>query len=446
MPANRRRLDPLENRTVNSSHPRPDGLRTGLVVPCYNEETRFPAAEFDRFLRTDTSTFFVLVNDGSTDGTLRVLTELAAVWPDRVRVIDQQPNQGKAQAVRTGMRSALGDPRFEFSGYFDADLATPLDAVPEFVEILDDHPPIDIVMGARVALLGRNIERQWLRHYAGRIFATAASVTLELPVYDTQCGAKVFRNGRGLEALFEDRFSSRWIFDVEIFARYLQSQQWRGADGLYELPLKQWIDVGESKVRPIDFVRALSEMAQLYRRYPLKRKYERWIRPLTALFVRYMIAGGLGTASHYALLLILVEFFDVAPSVAAGLGATLGAVVNYQLNYQFTFTSNAKHVTTFPKYVTVAAGGVVLSLLGVRAGVSVGLHYTVAQILCTGLVLVFGFVLNKLWTFREKPAAEPQVTDPAPTGDFSAIPAAPDDGRSPQAPREAAAAPPSRQA
>ena len=55
-----------------------------------------------------------------------------------------------------------------------------------------------------------------LGKYAGRIFATTVSVSLGLPIYDTQCGAKVFRQTPLLGRVLADPFESRWIFDVEL--------------------------------------------------------------------------------------------------------------------------------------------------------------------------------------------------------------------------------------
>ena len=246
------------------------GPRVWIVVPCYDEEQRLDTTSFEGYLRSRPDVGFIFVNDGSNDGTLRVLSGMAEQIPSRARVIDQQPNQGKAEAVRVGMLQAL-DGGALYAGYFDADLATPLDALDELIDTLDTMPRIDIVVGARVALLGREIERNALRHYSGRFFAAAASLVLALPIYDTQCGAKLFRSSPAIRELFGRPFGSRWIFDVEILARYLVGPG--SEDGIYELPLKRWVDKGHSHVRPSDFVRAVGEMVAILREYRIESRY-----------------------------------------------------------------------------------------------------------------------------------------------------------------------------
>jgi hypothetical protein len=157
-----------------------------------------------------------------------------------------------------------------YAGYWDADLATPLDEIPRFLSVLEDSPGFEVVFGARVQLLGRAIERSSTRHYAGRVFATLASLTLGIPVYDTQCGAKLFRNSSTTRALFAEPFCSNWVFDVEILARMLQGQTRGGprvSDVIHELPLRSWTDVAGSKVSALDFPKALAELWRIRSRY-----------------------------------------------------------------------------------------------------------------------------------------------------------------------------------
>ena len=101
-------------------------------MPCYNEEKRLDVAAFDRCLAETSELCFVMVNDGSRDGTLALLGELAARHPARVRVLDVQPNQGKAEAVRRGMVLAMDGNDSSYAGFWDADLATPLPAIETF--------------------------------------------------------------------------------------------------------------------------------------------------------------------------------------------------------------------------------------------------------------------------------------------------------------------------
>jgi dolichyl-phosphate beta-glucosyltransferase len=150
-------------------------------------------------------------------------------------------------------------------------LATPLDAIPRFVQLLEGRPELDLVMGSRVALLGRDIRRSALRHFTGRAFATAASVVLRLPVYDTQCGAKLFRVTPRFHELISRPFRARWIFDVEILARMVFETQPASnvfvRPMIYEYPLEQWRDVEGSRLKLLDFVVAGLDLAAIYWRY-----------------------------------------------------------------------------------------------------------------------------------------------------------------------------------
>ena len=192
--------------------------RLQLVIPCYNEASRLDTDTFVRFVTARNDVGLLFVDDGSTDTTSRVLADLAEKSAGRVDTLVLPRNRGKAHAVQRGMVAAI-EKQPELIGYWDADLATPLDAVDEFVDLLDRRPDVDIVIGSRVKLLGRRIDRHAFRHYAGRIFATAASLALRLDVYDTQCGAKVFRLNSQIRRVFATPFVSQWVFDIEILAR-----------------------------------------------------------------------------------------------------------------------------------------------------------------------------------------------------------------------------------
>lgn len=241
-----------------------------LVVPCYNEALRLNRAAFEEFFREHPQIHWIFVNDGSKDDTLSILQSISSRFPDQVQVIDQQPNAGKAEAVRNGLLKASNQARSPLIGFWDADLATPLSTIPAFIEVLDSRPSIQMVFGARVKLLGREVHRKAIRHYLGRIFATTVSMLLQLPIYDTQCGAKILRATPALNAVLVQPFISRWVFDVEILARLLRNSGFQTAsleNSIYELPLPFWKDVGGSKVKPGDFLKAFFDVYAIWWHY-----------------------------------------------------------------------------------------------------------------------------------------------------------------------------------
>jgi glycosyltransferase involved in cell wall biosynthesis len=237
-----------------------------IVVPCYNEAVRLQPQRYSDFLAQDSVVNFLFVNDGSRDGTLRVLESLRAKHPDRVSVLDKQPNGGKAEAVRSGLLTALDQSQIAITGYWDADLATPLEVIPQFLAKMASDPKLEMVFGSRVRLLGHDIRRKPLRHYLGRCFGTGVSIVLGLPIYDTQCGAKLLRVTPALRSILATRFQSRWIFDVEIIARFLafhKGDRLLASQVICEDPLPRWEDVGGSKVRPSDFFVAFYELMKI---------------------------------------------------------------------------------------------------------------------------------------------------------------------------------------
>lgn len=242
-------------------------MLTIIVVPCYNEAQRLDAEAFVAHARCEADQHYLFVDDGSRDATWGVLQAMCARLPEKLSCQRLTQNSGKAEAVRQGLLAAM-ERRPEIVGYWDADLATPLLAVGELSEVFRARPAVNIVMGSRVKLLGRRVERKLSRHYIGRVFATLASFVLRLPVYDTQCGAKLFRAGAATRTIFATPFRTSWVFDVELLGRYVQLVGPAAAQAtIVECPLHAWIDVPGSKLRLRHGLRAAWDLLLIRRLY-----------------------------------------------------------------------------------------------------------------------------------------------------------------------------------
>lgn len=116
-------------------------------------------------------------------------------------------------------------------------------------------------------------------------------------------------------------------------------------------------------------------------------------------FAKYLAVGGTATAIQYAILVLLVHTFGMAPTLASSIGFVLSAGVNYLLNYRFTFGSDRPHGPATAKFAVLAATGLLINAVVMRLMTGAGAEYLIAQVCATAVVLLWGFVGNSLWTF-----------------------------------------------
>lgn len=218
-----------------------------VVVPCHNEGARLDLTRFAALAHSG-RVRLLFVDDGSSDETGTLLSRLAET--SAIEVMRLPRNLGKAEAIRHGLVRGLEEGSSTL-GYFDADLATPPEELLRMVELLHERPDLSFILASRVALLGRNIRRRAWRHYLGRVFATFASIFLRIPVYDTQCGAKVFRASPAVGEALQTPFRSAWVFDVELIGRLLRGSSTVDPvplEEFEEMPLREWRDVSGSQL------------------------------------------------------------------------------------------------------------------------------------------------------------------------------------------------------
>jgi glycosyltransferase involved in cell wall biosynthesis len=227
-----------------------------IVIPCYNEGNRLDTTVFTEFMLQNPAIKFIFVNDGSSDNTGEVLKQLCRNTSSSY--IELANNSGKAEAIRQGMLAIRGDD-IKWVGFWDADLATPLDEILRMLNTANEKTLY--LSGCRLLRLGGQIQRKWYRHLLGRLFATVIAWRLRLAVYDTQCGAKLFAASEK-EYLFREKFITHWFFDVEILQRFIKRYgHSEFISRSVEVPLNSWKDVSESKLRYFtclkDFIKLL---------------------------------------------------------------------------------------------------------------------------------------------------------------------------------------------
>ncbi|MDR2384338.1 MAG: glycosyltransferase [Tannerella sp.] len=248
-------------------------MKTIIIIPCYNEEHRLRSGEFLDYIRTHLDTAFLFVNDGSRDNTLKIIQSLS-LQNERLMYLHLPQNGGKAEAVRQGILYASQQWQPENIGFWDADLSTPLSEIAYFIRQMKESGR-SMIIGMRIKRLGAEVQGKTSRSLLGRLFATTVSAMINLPTYDTQCGAKLFKTSLAA-SLFREPFISKWLFDIELLARYVQLAGMSTVCAqVYEYPVHKWRHVEGSKLKLPDFLLAPWELLKIRQKYINKRVLRR---------------------------------------------------------------------------------------------------------------------------------------------------------------------------
>jgi len=237
-----------------------------IIIPCYNEVKRLDKQAYINFLKHTPDVNLVFSDDGSTDDTISVLNDIKNAYENRVHIYVSKRNQGKAEAIRSAvLYRKTQNLKSSKIAYIDADLSVSLEECYALSKNINEK--FHFVFGSRISKLDNTIYRSSFRHYSGRMVASVISNILDVSVYDTQCGCKIFKSDLAL-TVFEKPFISKWLFDVEIFFRIINLYSKTELKHIArEIPLESWIDTGGSKVKLTYFSRMWYEF------YLIKKQY-----------------------------------------------------------------------------------------------------------------------------------------------------------------------------
>lgn len=212
-----------------------------IVIPAFNEKERLSSFLFnltEEISKSNLNGEIIIVDDGSRKDDYRYyLNIISRLNNASVRILRHPRNMGKGAAIKTGFKDAKGT----WIGFVDADGAISSKEVMRLLKIALSSTDLDGIFGSRVMMLGYNIDRKFMRHLGGRILTTLLYFFLRIPVYDSQCGYKIFRASKILP-LINICKEQGYLLDLELI-----TIGYRNKLNFLEVPIS-WKDIPGGKV------------------------------------------------------------------------------------------------------------------------------------------------------------------------------------------------------
>lgn len=239
-----------------------DNSNPCMIVPAYNEASRIEIRHWSQILEQTPYINWIFVDDGSQDQTVSILQELKC--HQNFSLIEKAKNEGKAEAVRTGILSAPTGTTI--LGFTDCDKAFDANELVAFLNIgmakLKTMNSPYMIIASRVKLAGRSINRSTKRHLVGRVIATLFGFIWRDIPYDTQSGLKLLLlPDRDYKAIFASTFKTKWLFDMEIIDR--MGLLGTSKNAIEEVPLRYWTDVSGSKITAREYPRIMFDISRI---------------------------------------------------------------------------------------------------------------------------------------------------------------------------------------
>ena len=216
-----------------------------LTIPCYRESTRLPRflAPLCEAMESLGGVSVQAVDDGSGAEEAarmeRLIEEARKRFPCLLPLLALPENHGKGGAVRASWNQHSGQ---DWLGFVDADGSCAPGEVCKLIRLAREQPsPSAALFASRLKILGQHVERSWIRHVLGRMYATLVSEMLRIPVYDSQCGLKLVPRA-AWERIAPLLQVEGFAFDAELLCALLES----GCE-VREIPVN-WRDTPGSKI------------------------------------------------------------------------------------------------------------------------------------------------------------------------------------------------------